>query len=245
MTTERNIQVAIVDDEPLACDVLETYVSKMQGFELAGKCKNALEAFHLLNRVSIDILLLDINMPEISGMDFLRSLKNPPLVIFTTAYSEYAVESYELNAVDYLLKPVSFDRFLRAINKANELLSSIQNTAQIIITEIKNDRMLFVRSEGKWIKIDLGKLWFVEGLKDYVRLWTDEGRITVHSTMKSFEEQLSSYTNFIRVQKSFIVNMEFISEMDGNMLLIKDQKISIGSTYRDEINKLFNAFKFL
>jgi len=113
----KKIRTLIVDDEPIAQEILETYVAKIPELELAGKCKNALEAFSILNKGETDLMLLDINMPEISGMDFLKSLKNPPLVIFTTAYSEFAIESYELNAVDYLLKPISFDRFLRAIDK--------------------------------------------------------------------------------------------------------------------------------
>jgi DNA-binding LytR/AlgR family response regulator len=243
----KKIKVAIVDDEPLARDVLQTYLQKISGVELVGTCKNALDAFYLLNKQSIDLLLLDINMPEISGTDFLKTLKNPPRVIFTTAYSEFAVESYELNAIDYLVKPIPFDRFLKAMNKAVESIHPIEQVEKEkkITKDTSGDKMMFVRSEGKWIKIDITKLWFVEGLKDYIRLWTDDGRITVHSTMKNFEEQLSPFSNFVRVHKSHIVNMEYISEVDGNFIKIKDQLIGIGSTYRDEINKLFAAYKFI
>lgn len=241
------IQVLIVDDEPLARDILETYLLKTPDVQLAGTCKNALEAFSLLSKQQVDIMLLDINMPEISGMDFLKTLKNPPGIIFTTAYSEYAVESYELNALDYLLKPISFERFLKAINKAIEttrqkstVSAPIESSTSPVSTK---DNILFVKSDGKLVKIDLAQLWFVEGLKDYVRLWTDTGKIIVHSTMKNFEEQLSVLSNFVRVSKSYIINMQYVSEVDGNIIRIKDQMINIGNTYKEQIYELFNKYK--
>lgn len=241
----QTFRVAIVDDEPLAGEILQTYLLKIPGAELAGTCSNALEAFALISKEHIDVLLLDINMPGISGVELLKTLRNPPLVIFTTAYSEYAVESYELNAVDYLLKPVPFARFARAINKAAELLQPSQKPVIAPASAAAGDRLMFVRSEGKWIKIDLAKVWFVEGLKDYVRLWSDDGRITVHSTMKNFEEQLSSYQNFVRVHKSHIINLEYITEVEGNSITIKDQLIAIGSTYRDDVHRVLNSYKLL
>lgn len=240
------MRVAIVEDEPLAQEILQSYLQRINTFELVATCKNALEAFALLNQQSIDLLLLDINMPHISGMDFIKSLKNPPLVIFTTAYGEYAIDSYELNAVDYLLKPISFDRFLKASNKAQEMFKPMQiNIPLQSQLPANTNKLLFVRSEGKWIKIDLSKLWFVEGLKDYVKLWMEDGRITVHSTMKNFEEQLSVYSNFIRVHKSHIVNLEFVSEIENNSLKIKDQIIGIGNTYKEEVYKVLNDLKFI
>lgn len=238
------MRVLITDDEPLAREILETHLQKLPGFRLAGSCKNVLEAFSMINKQAVDILLLDINMPEINGIDFLRTLKRPPLVIFTTAYSEYAVQSYELNAVDYLVKPVAFERFVQAMNKAANLLKP-NGGAPAAERQAMADRMLFVRSDGKWIRIDLCTLWFVEGLKDYVKLWTNEGRITVHSTMKNFEEQLAPYGNFARVHKSHIVNMDYISEVGTQYVKIRDQQISIGNTYREEFNKLLEAYKFL
>jgi DNA-binding LytR/AlgR family response regulator len=240
------MRVAIVEDEPLAQEILQSYLQRINTFELVATCKDALEAFALLSQQSIDLLLLDINMPHISGMDFIKSLKNPPLVIFTTAYSEYAIDSYELNAVDYLLKPISFDRFLKATHKAQEMFKPMQiNIPLQSQLPASTNKLLFVRSEGKWIKIDLSKLWFVEGLKDYVKLWMDDGRITVHSTMKNFEEQLATYSNFIRVHKSHIVNLEFVSEIENNSLKIKDQIIGIGNTYKDEVYKVLNDLKFI
>ncbi len=241
----KNIQVAIVDDEPLACEVLKTYVQKIPSLELAGTCSNALETFALLNKQSIDLLFLDINMPDITGIDFLKMLKNPPLVIFTTAYAEYAVLSYELHAVDYLLKPIPFDRFLQAVQKATGMLRPPAGHTSAPDAPQGSDRLMFVRSEGKWIRINLAELWFAEGLKDYVKLWTDQGRITVHCTMKSFEEQLAAYPDFVRVHKSYIVNIGFISEVDGNSIKIKDQLIGIGTTYRDDVHKLLSRHRLI
>jgi DNA-binding LytR/AlgR family response regulator len=246
------IRVVIVEDEPIAQEIMAEYTSKVPALQLVGKCKNALEAFSLLSREKVDLLLLDINMPEINGLDFLKTLRNPPLVIFTTAYPEFAVESYEQNAIDYLLKPISFERFLKAINKVTDLIKRDNN--KINIQQIENqasfttkipDNLIFVKSEGKLVKVDLTELWFVEGLKDYIQLWTGQGRIIVHSTMKNIEEQLATHSNFVRINKSFIINLKYLKEIDGNMVLIKDQKIPVGSTYRETLQQILKNYRFL
>lgn len=241
------MQVLIVDDEPIAQNILEKYIGKIPGLQLAGKCDNALEAFSILSKQHIDLLLLDINMPEVNGMDFIKTLKDPPLVIFTTAYSEYAVESYELNAVDYLVKPVSFDRFLKAIDKVNNVLHQASpKTGHVTAgTSQGGDQLLFVKSEGKLVKIDLAKLWLVEGLKDYICLRTDTGKIIVLSTMQHFEDQLSGNPLFVRVNRSYIINMKYVNELDGNTIRIKDQAITIGNTYRNEVYDIFEKLKLL
>ncbi len=241
----QNIKALIVDDEPLAQDILETYILKTPELELLGKCKNALEAFGMLNKQQVDLVLLDINMPEISGIDFLKTLKNPPHVIFTTAYSEFAVESYELNAIDYLVKPIAFERFLKAINKARDIIQGQTSNTNISVSTNAGNNILFVKSEGKLIKIDLSKLCFVEGLKNYLCLWTDSGKVIVHSTMKNIEDTLAGMSNFIRVNKSYIINIAYVSEVDGNAIRIKDQLITIGNTYRDEVHKIFDNYKLL
>jgi len=239
------IKVLIVDDEPIARDIMETYVQKLPELQLAGSCKNALEAFRFISQQEIDLLLLDINMPEITGMDFLRTLKNPPLVIFTTAYAEYAIESYELNAVDYLLKPVSFERFMKGINKAADIVRSDAKVVAVQNTTAQVDNLMFVKAEGKLVRLDLAELWFAEGLKDYVRLWTEKGKIIVHSTMKNFEEQLAAYPYFMRIHKSYIVNIKYIAEVDGNCVRVKDQMLTIGNTYRDDTFTMLNKYKLL
>lgn len=231
------LKVVIIDDEPLAVEVLQNHLQKIPNMQVVGTCKNAVEAFAFVTKNEVDLMLLDINMPEISGVEFLSSLKEPPMVIFTTAYSEYALKSYELNAIDYLLKPISFERLSKAISKAfsNKLLKTQQATDTI-------NTLLFLRSEGKWIKIDVNRIWFVEGLKDYVRVWTDEGRITVHSTMKNFEEQLNPYKHFVRAHKSYIVNVKLIKETNGNSIIIQNETISVGGTYKDELIKKINDY---
>ncbi|MHB1277712.1 MAG: LytR/AlgR family response regulator transcription factor [Bacteroidia bacterium] len=235
------IRIAIVDDEPLAREVLVSYVRQMEHLELAGTCKNAFELLALINQKQVDVVLLDIDIPEISGIDFIRSIKDPPLVIFTTAYPQYALESYELNAIDYLVKPISLDRFVKAIHKLPQAGASKNQLPPDPDTQA--DRVLFVRSEGKWIKIDVSRIWFIEGVKDYIRLWMDDGRVVIHSTMKNFEEQIVNHSRFIRVHKSFIVNLDFIEEIDTNSIKIKDQFIAIGGTYRDEVHSRIDGYK--
>lgn len=232
------MRLAIIDDEPLAREILINYVQKIESIELVGVCKNALEAFALLGKQQVDLLLLDINLPEILGTEFLKILPNPPMVIFTTAYSEYAIESYELNAIDYLLKPFSYERFLVAINKATNTIETIKNKVNP-----KLENTIFVRSEGKWLKINLSKLWLIEGLKDYLRLWVDDERITIHKTMKNFEEELAAYKNFIRVHKSFIINIDYITIVENNTIKIKNQTINIGDTYKNNFLTIFNKTK--
>ncbi len=232
------MRVAIIDDEPLAREILINYVQKIESIELIGVCKNALEAFALLGKQQVDLLLLDINLPEILGTEFLKILPNPPMVIFTTAYSEYAIESYELNAIDYLLKPFSFERFLLSINKGKEAIETIKNKANP-----KLENTIFVRSEGKWLKINLSKLWLIEGLKDYLRLWVDDERITIHKTMKNFEEELAAYNNFLRIHKSFIINIDYITMVENNTIKIKDQTVNIGDTYKNNFLTIFNKTK--
>lgn len=239
------INVLIVDDEPIAIMILETFLNKLPGYHMLKPCKNALEALSVINKEKVDVLLLDINLPEVNGIDFIKNLNAPPLVIFTTAYSDFAVQSYELNAIDYLLKPISFERFSMAINKVSDLLKPTKEHTATYEKDTEKQDIMFVRSSGKWIKIDLLKLWFVEGLKDYIRLWTDSGRITVHSTMMNFEEQLAPYKRFVRVHKSYIVNMDYVLEVDGNSIKIKDQLIGIGNTYRDQVQKVFESYRFI
>ncbi len=236
----KKIRTLIVDDEPIAQQILETYLLKSPDFEMIAKCGNALEAFNMINKEPIDLMLLDINMPEISGMHFLKSLKNPPLVIFTTAYSEFAAESYDHNAIDYLLKPISFERFTKALDKV------IKNL-QVPVTDQKmdpnSDDTLFFKSEGKLVRIDLAQLWLAEGLKDYVVLRINDSKIIVHTTMKNLQDLLVNHSRFIRVHKSYIINIQYVSELDRNTIKIKNQEIPIGSTYREDVEKILRGLR--
>lgn len=233
------LKVLIADDEPIARDILTDYVSKAPMLELVATCSNALEVFAALNKQKVDLLLLDINMPEITGMDLLRSLKEPPMVIFTTAYSEYAIESYELNAVDYLLKPISFDRFMKAVSKAQD----VHSVKDVAAAPSSQDDVIFVKSDGKHIRVELSELVLIEGVKDYVRLHLQNSSLLVHSTMKNMEEQLATYNDFLRVHKSYLVNLKHIREIDGNMLRLGDTTVVVGNTYKDKVAEILNRFK--
>lgn len=236
----KKIKVAIVDDEPIARDILESFLERMGGLEIVGRCSNALEAFSLVSSHEVDLLLLDINMPGLTGMDFLRSLKQPPLVVFTTAYTDYAVDSYELNAVDYLVKPIAYARFEKAIQKVMNLIQKTEPDTPTVNAE-ETDSNLFVRSGGKWVKLDITQIWLVEGLKDYLKVWVGENRLVIHQTMKNFEEQVRMYPSMMRVHKSYIVNLNHVDEVDSTQLKIKDQIIPIGNTYKDEVLKRFRG----
>lgn len=233
------LRVLIVDDEPIARDILESYIQKLPQLQLTGTCKNAPEAIPFIGRGEVDLLLLDIDMPEITGIEFVKMMRQLPWLIFTTAYSSYAVESYELNAVDYLLKPISFDRFSIAVDKVLSLkrLTSAGGA--------KNDAHIFVKTDGRLVKIDLADLWMVEGLKDYVKLHLKTGKLVIHSTMKNIEDSLAGYDAFVRVHKSYIINMQYVSEVDGNTIYVNNHPISIGSTYKADVLQALKQYKLL
>ena len=230
----------IVDDEPLALEVLETYISQFPELKLVAKCNNAIEAFEGLNSQKIDLMFLDIQMPQISGIDFLKTLSNPPKVILTTAFPNYALEGYELNVVDYLLKPIGFDRFSKAVNKFLELSkNNVLSPKKLEQQEEEKPDYIFVKADKKLIKIKFEDIFYVEGLKDYVILHTPTGRIVTLQTMKSLEEKLPQDI-FMRVHRSFIANLKKIEVIEGNSLIINKKSIPIGKNYRDELLIIIN-----
>lgn len=233
------INVLIVDDEPLAQDVLETHVSRMPELNLVAKCSNALEAQKALEEHSIDLMFLDIQMPQVTGVEFLKSLENPPLVIFTTAYSNYAVEGFELNALDYLLKPVSFDRFSKAVDKAKEQIA-LRKAAETDAEEVDH---MYVKSDKKLIRVKYSDIIYIEGLKDYVIIRMEVGRLITLQTMKSLEDKLPSKI-FRRVHRSFIVAIPKIHAIEGNMIEVVEKgqpkHLPIGKNYRDELLDLID-----
>lgn len=235
-------KVIIVDDEPLALDILEAFIEKMPNLELVARCENAFEANNALNSHDIDLMFLDIQMPQISGVEFLKSLQNPPAVIFTTAFSDYALDGFELNIVDYLLKPISLDRFMKAVNKANDRIS--QGTKSN--SEIDDDDYFFVKADKKLVKIAFDDILYIEGLKDYVIIKQETGRVITLQTMKSLESKLPSQL-FKRVHRSYIVNTTKIKALDGNSLEIiekgKVKIIPIGKNYRDDLLSQINQKK--
>jgi len=221
----------IIDDEPIARKVLQEYIEEIDYLELAGQAENPLKAMTLLNNEEIDILLLDINMPKINGIDFLKSSRNDASVIITTAYAEYAVESYGLDVLDYLVKPIGFDRFLKAANKARdarELKKMTKGQPQ------KPSDHFFIKSNNQIEKVFYDELLYAEAMLNYVMLYTASKKMMVYVTIKSLEEQLPS-DQFIKVHKSFIVNIAKVKSIEGNILDIRNEKITISQSLREKV----------
>lgn len=227
----------IVEDELPAQKILHNFIGKLNTLEVIGTCKNALEASDFLINLEVDILFLDINLPGFSGIDFLKSLSKPPKVIFTTAYAEYAAEGFNLEAVDYLVKPFAFDRFLKAVQKAIQQIKSNHQSIDNITLENEDDiQYVFIKADKKFHRIDLLELKFIESLRDYVKLYYGNKELVVLQSLKQWEDILPS-KDFIRVHKSFIVNLAKIDTVDGNMIFIENTEIPIGRSYREAFIK--------
>ena len=229
----------IVDDEPLAHDVIESFCELLPHLSLEKHCYNAMEAMQYLNNNTVDFMFLDINMPKLTGFDFLRTLTNPPKIIVTTAYKEFALEGYELNVSDYILKPFSFDRLVKAINKA---ISEVpKNTSTAISSDASQIiSRLFLKGDKKYHQIHLNDILYIEAYGNYSKVYLKDEMIVSHEKISQFEELLNS-SNFLRVHKSFIVAIDKIKFIEGNRILINDHKIPIGQTYKSNINKLYNS----
>ena len=226
----------IVDDEPLARDILDTYVSQIFYLTLIKSCKNAFEALSALQEHTIDIVFIDIQMPDISGVKFIETLTNPPLVIFTTAYSHYALNGFELNAVDYLLKPISLERFLKAAQKAKDLFDLKQVKKPLVETE---NEFIFVKADYQTIKINYKDILYIEGLKDYVKIYTTKKMIMTLLNIKNILEKLPD-SQFIRIHKSYIVSIAAIEKIDRNRIVFGEKRIPIGDSFKDEFHLKMN-----
>jgi DNA-binding LytR/AlgR family response regulator len=229
----------IVDDEPLAQKVIEEFSGRVPFLEIAGKCNSASEAIEILRNKQIDLIFLDIHMPRLSGLDFISSLRNPPQFILVTAYSEYALQGFNVNATDYLMKPVPFDRFLKAVTKAYELHMLRNRETQT--SGNTGARFMMVKSGYQTVKIMLDSIQYIEGLKDYVKIYT-EGKKPVLSllTMKGLAETLPA-DRFLRIHKSFIVATDRISTISRNRVMVGEKWIPVGENYREEFRKrMFN-----
>jgi len=231
------IKCLIVDDEPPARAVLKRYIEEIQTLELAGECANAVQAVIKLQQEAIDLIFLDIRMPQLNGTDFLKTLKSPPRVIFTTAYSEYALEGYELDIVDYLLKPVRFDRFLKAVNKAFPAPDHKPAIDQVVRTEEKkNESFVYFRADRKMVKVLLSDILYIESMKDYIKVITDKGSIITKQSISSVETMLPEKT-FIRTHRSFIVSVNKIKSFTHETIEIGQAEIPIGKLYRNNVIK--------
>ena len=234
------IKAIIVDDEPLALDVLETYIEQLPDLELVKRCNNAFEANEALNNHEVDLMFLDIQMPQLTGIELLKSISNPPLVVFTTAYADYAVEGFELDALDYLLKPISLERFMKAVNKA----SAVLNAKAVGDGEYeKSDQYFFVKADKKLVKVNFDDIIYIEGLKDYVIIRMENGRVITLQTMKSLAQKLPNEI-FKRIHRSYIVNVQKIKAIVGNMVEVTEKAqakhLPIGKNYRDELLQMIN-----
>ncbi|MBO9618798.1 MAG: response regulator transcription factor [Niabella sp.] len=241
MLHNHKIRCVIIDDEPLAREILKQHIAGVEALELAGTCSNAVEAVSFLNEHSVDLLFLDIQMPQLSGTDFIRTLKNPPKVIFTTAYRKYAVEGFELDAVDYMLKPISFQRFLKAVNKVLQLKNNNEQLPQPkeAPAEISSS-FLYFRAERKMVKIFLRDILFIESLKSYIKIVTVDKTIITKYVLSSVEEMLPG-NEFIRIHKSYIVGIDKIDSYNNHSVQVAKRELPIGRLYKYNVEKVLNA----
>ena len=225
------IKCIIVEDEALAQDVIQSHLQKVDRFELVGICNNALEAKEVMDKQEVDLIFLDIQLPGMTGLNFLRSLPNPPLVVVTTAYSEYAIESYEFNIIDYLLKPISFERFSKTVNKIVHGRLFTQPAKE------KDDSPgdhIFIKSNSKFFKVNFSEIIYVESMKDYLKIHTAEYKLVTHQTMNDMEKILSP-KQFIRVHKSYMVAVAHIKAIYGNSVEMENATIPIGINYKEKV----------
>ena len=240
-----------VDDEPLALDIIEDYISKVPFLELVKRTENAIEALQLVQAGGIDLVFLDIQMPELTGIQFLKIASSKSNYILTTAYSQYSLESYDLNVSDYLLKPIAFDRFYKAVEKVKNLLQKVEQVAivnqdppllqgLVAANPIQQAQdFIFVKTENKIQKIELDDILYIEGLKDYISIFTKTERVITLQNMKKMEETLPK-GEFIRVHKSYIISIDKIESIERSRITIAKKIIPIGDTYRDEFFKLID-----
>jgi len=232
-----NLKCLIIDDEPLAIKVVENYLQQNNDTELVDTFDNAIDGLNFLKNNRVDLIFLDINMPLLDGLNFIKSLENRPLIIITSAHKEFAVETYELDVLDYLVKPFSFPRFMKALNKAFRSLSKTQRS-----NYTKSDRpYIFVKVDKKMKKIFLDEILVIECLKDYLKIKTHTNNYIIHQTLSKFTEQIPS-DNFLRIHRSFTVALDKIDAMEGNTVEIAGIRYVIGRTYTNEVkNKILSS----
>ncbi len=227
------INCIIVDDEPIAREILENHLTRIDTIDVVGSCKNAIEAFNILDLHAVDLIFLDINMPEISGLSFAKSINKKIKIIFTTAYRDYAVDGFDLKAVDYLLKPISFERLIQSINKyKNENHLDHQEDDRDILYE-KSD-FFFVRSERKMIKINYNDLDYIESLSDYIKIHSKNKVIITRETISSIEAKLPKH-DFMRVHRSYIVSIKKIESFTPEFIEIENKAIPISRSYKNDV----------
>lgn len=230
-----NLTCVIIDDEPLAREGLANYVREVDFLHLSGTCENPLELMTLLDQQPVDLIFLDIQMPKMNGIDFLKIVQNPPMVIITTAYPSFALEGFQLNVLDYLLKPITFDRFVKSANKAKDyhrlLAKSEAKSAQKAADE--NDSF-FIKCGNKYEKLYFEDILFIEGMQNYVTIFTNKGKYITLLNLKNLEQNLANHA-FIRVHKSYLVSASKIDSIEGNEIFIQSHRIPISRNYREQV----------
>lgn len=240
------IRCLIVDDEPLALHILEDYISKIPFLQMVKATTNPIEALTIVQEKGADLVFLDVQMPELSGIQFLRIANGKAKVILTTAYPQYALEGYELDVIDYLLKPIAFDRFFKAVQKAQTIMQPPLTSSKPIQAEPQQQQQdflsdfIFVKTEHKIQKVYLNDILFIEGLKDYISIFTPAERIITLQNMKKMEDALPA-KYFIRVHKSYIVSVNKIDSIERSRIFIGDKIIPVGDTYREEFFKIIDG----
>ncbi|GGA83337.1 LytR/AlgR family response regulator transcription factor [Puia dinghuensis] len=241
------IHCIIIDDEPLAREGMASYVREVDFLHLTATCENPLQLTKLLDQHPVDLIFLDIQMPKMNGLDFLKTMQNPPIVIITTAYPTYALEGFQLNVLDYLLKPITFDRFFKSVNKARDYYHLITRS-----TDTKTGAAadyFFIRCGSKYEKIYFSHILYIEGMQNYITLYTEKGKYVTLLYLKNLEENLDSQA-FIRVHKSYIVSIDKIEGIEGNEIFIQSHRIPISRNYREQViqrvveGKLWDKIKF-
>lgn len=233
------IRCVIVDDEPVALDILENHLSKIDTIEVLGRCRNATEAFNMINSKTIDLIFLDINMSGISGISFAKSINKEIKIIFTTAYREYAIEGFDLHAVDYLLKPISFERILDAVNNFQQVHSPSKNVES---QENKVADFIFIKIDRKMHKLDFDKILWVESLSDYLKIETTEGTKVTRETLSNIEEKLPA-SGFMRIHRSFIIGIDKIESYSNEEVIIQKKSIPISRTYKENVINQLEKFQ--
>lgn len=234
------INCIAIDDEPLALDVIEHHADKIPYLSLQAKVLNPFDAIDILSKEKIDLMFIDIQMPELTGFELLRTLSVKPMVIFTTAYPDYALESYEMDAVDYLLKPIPFERFLKSVNKVKQRLSNPAISPEISSIQPDTPDYIFIKTEYKTVKLFLNEILYAESYKDYVIFYLKDEKISSLLSIKAVESFLPA-SNFIRVHRSFIIALDKIDSIERNLIIIDGKNIPIGESYRDAFRLLIDG----
>ena len=237
------IRTVIVDDEPLAIEVIETYLKNFSDIEIIAKCGDGIQAFNILQQKKADLMFLDVKMPGLNGTELLKSLKNPPKVIFTTAYHDYAVEGFELNALDYLLKPVSFDRFLKAMEKVYEHFgfTARQNIQTGIMPARNQDIFLYLKVDRKMVKVDVKDILWIESQKDYIKVVLTDRELISKQKISILEELLPE-DEFLRIHRSFIISINKIESFNSSKIEIGSKELPIGRNYKNDCQRRLNQY---